>query len=120
MIRVAPAGRTCCAGVGLPMGRPVAMCGGLQGVGVLAFATAGGAARWCELDVMRGGLVAPPDPERLLWFGRTVGVQLGTGFFRRKSRRLHAGGDDDGIRGCRSPCWGRHLGVHPFCANSSR
>ena len=72
MIRVAPAGRTCCAGVGLPMGRPVAMCGGLQGVGVLAFATAGGAARWCELDVMCGGLVAPPAPGSLPWFGRTV------------------------------------------------
>ena len=39
---------------------------------VLAFATAGGAARWCELDVMCGGLVAPPAPGRLPWFGRTV------------------------------------------------
>ena len=31
---------------------------------------------------------------------------------------IPAGGDGDGVRGRRSPRWGRHLGAHPGCAGS--
>ena len=111
---VAPAGRCGCANVGLLMGRPVTMCGGLW---TSAFWPV--RMRAVRREVVRVGrdawrLGGAASPGKTPWFGCTVGMQLRTGFSRRKSRRLLVGGDDDGIRGCRSPYWGVILELIPF------
>jgi len=116
---VAPAGRCGCANVGLLMGRPVTMCGGLW---TSAFWPV--RMRAVRREVVRVGrdawrLGGAASPGKTPWFGCTVGMQLRTGFSRRKSRRLPVGGDDDGIRGCRSPYWGVILELSPCCTRLS-